>query len=111
MAVHDHGREGLVVSEHPLERVSDSCHRLGVESRLAVARRKASREQELVALAQRNVEGACERQHHLAAGVGPSALDETDVASCDAGLDREGELAHPALATPVLKQLPDRAGH
>ena len=82
----------------------------GVEPGLAIERRVARGQQHLVALAQRNVERARERQHHLAARVRAPALHEADVPGRDARLGRERELAHPALSPPVLEQRADRAG-
>ena len=93
-----------------LERCAHLPQLLRVEPGLAVERREAGGQQHLVALAERHVERARQRQHHLAARVGAPALHEADVARSDARLAGQRELAHPPLLPPVLEQRADRAG-
>src|SRR3954447_21252258 len=46
-----------------------------------------------------------ERQNHLTARPGAPGLDETQVASGNARLERKVQLAHPALVAPLAEQL------
>jgi hypothetical protein len=111
--VHHDRRERVVLREHPLERAAHLRGGVAVQAGFAVQRRDAGREQELVALAQRDVEHARQPQHHRAAGLRAPALDEAHVPRRGRRLEREPELAEPADAAPAPQQLPDRAqgGH
>ena len=65
----DHRRRvRLVAAQHELERLAHRAHVGVVERPLAVERGVAGREQELVAIAQRDLELLGELQHHLGAG-------------------------------------------
>ena len=104
VAVDGERRVGLVAGQQPVERLADGVHHRLVERAAAVDRRVAGREQQLVALAQRDVELLGEAQHHLGARLGAAGLDEAQVARRDAGLEGEVELAEAPPAAPVAQQ-------
>ena len=80
MAVHGHGRKRLLVAKDAVERLARRRHGRVGQVGLVIHRREAAREQELIALAQRNVERTRQRQQHLATRARPSDLDEAEVA-------------------------------
>jgi hypothetical protein len=86
------------VAEDPLQRRAHLGERGLVERAVPVGRREPGRQQHLVALAQRDVERAGEREHHLAARVRAPRLHEAHVPRRDLGAQRELELADPAHA-------------
>jgi hypothetical protein len=90
-------RVRLLLAQDEVERPAHGGHRGGVEPGAAVDGSIARRDQQVVALAQRHVQRAGQPQHHRAAGLGSSRLDEAQMTRGDAGLDREAELAQPAL--------------
>jgi hypothetical protein len=61
----------------------------------------AGGEQELVAVAQRNLEPIGQLQDHVGARARATGLDEAQVAGGDAGLEGQVELAQPAPPAPV----------
>ena len=77
---------------------------------LAVGGRVAGGEQQVVAVAQRDLELLGEVDDHLAAGLRAAGLDEAQVTSGHAGLQGEIELAEAPAAAPVLQQRPERDG-
>ena len=81
----------------------------GVQRGLGVDGGVAGGEQELVALAERQLELLGQAQDHLAARAGPAGLHEAQVPSGDLRLEREVELAQPAALAPPPQQLADRA--
>ncbi len=95
---------GLVAGQHEVDGVADRRERGILQVELAVARREAAGEQQLVALAQRDVEALGERDDHVRARLGPPRLHEGHVAGGDAGLQRELELAEPAPHAPLAEQ-------
>jgi hypothetical protein len=72
---------------------------------LLIHGRVAGCEQELVALAKRQLELLAEMQHHFAARLRAARLDEAEMACRDVGLERELELAQPASGAPLAQQL------
>jgi hypothetical protein len=103
---HD-GRERLVRTQEALERLAHRAHLRLVEVALAVGRRVAGREQQRVALAQRNLERGRELDDHLGARTRAAGLDEAQVARRDARLEAEVELAEPAPLAPFAQQRAD----
>ena len=92
-AVDHDGRVRLVAAQDEVERLAHRPHLGVVERPLAVHRRVAGGQQQLVALAQRHLELLGQVQHHLAAGLGAAGLDEAHVPGRDAGVERQVELA------------------
>jgi hypothetical protein len=103
-AVDHHGRVRLVALEHAVERCADRRHLRLVDRPLGVGGREPGGQQQLVAVAQRDVELLGEVQDHLAARPRAAGLQEAEVAGGHAGLEREVELAQPAAPAPVLQQ-------
>jgi hypothetical protein len=67
VAVDDDCRIGLVRGQEPFERLPDGLHLALVERALAEDRGEAGRQEQVVALAQRDVEALGEVEDHLAA--------------------------------------------
>ena len=108
LAVHDHRRIGLVPGQHLLEGLA---HRLeaGVgQLALTEGGSEAGGDEELVAVAQGHVELLGQVQHHLAAGAGPSRLDEAQVAGGHPGGGGQLELAEVTALAPRPQQGPHR---
>ena len=97
-------RVGLLLAQDEVERAPHLAERRRVERGRAIDGRVAGGDEQVVTVAQRDVEHAGQQQHHLAAGLRPSGLDEAQVARGHAGLDGELELAHPALRAPLPEQ-------
>ena len=87
-------------------RLADGLELVGVERPLPVRGRVAGREQERVALAERNVEMLREMEDELTARPRTPGLDEAQVASRHLGFDGEVELADAPALAPVRE-----AGH
>ena len=90
-------------------RIASSARRTGarsgsMEARLTEHRREARGEEKGVALPEGDGERLREVKDHVAAGLGPSRLQEAQVSRRDLGLDREGELAHLPRLPPVLER-------
>ena len=92
-----------MAAQHELERLAHRGHVGVVERPLAVERGVAGGEQELVAIAQRDLELLGELQHHLGAGPRAPGLDEAHMAGGDARVEGEVELAAPAPLAPVAQ--------
>jgi hypothetical protein len=90
--VDDHRRERRVRVQDALNRFAHGLHLRVVERVLAVPRRVAGGEQQLVALAQRHLQVLGQLQHHLGRRPRPAGLDERDVTRGNAGLQGEVEL-------------------
>ena len=104
----DHRRRvGLVAAQHELERLAHGSHVGIVERPLAVERGVAGGEQQLVAVAQRDLELLGEPHDHLGARARAPALDEAHMAGGDAGVEGEVHLAAPPAPAPVAQQGPD----
>lgn len=76
-------------------------------ARFAVQRGEPGRRQQLVAVAQRDLELIGEVQHHLPARLRAARLDEGQVAGRHAGHRGQVELAETAAGAPQLQQLAD----
>ena len=87
--------------------LADGLELVGVEGALPVRGCVAGREQERVALAQRNVEMLREMEHELAARAGATGFDEAQMASGHLRFDGEVELADAPALAPVTKQVTD----
>jgi hypothetical protein len=105
--VDDHGRVGLVGGEHEVQRPADGGHVGVVEAAPPVDRGEAGRQQQIVALAQRDLELLGEVQDHLAAGAGPPGLDEAQVTRGHARVAGQVQLAEPPAQPPVAQQFAD----
>lgn len=81
-----------------VERVADRGEAVGAEIRLTPCRRVSGRQQQLVGLTQRQVEGRRQAEHHLAAGLGAAKLEEAQVTLGALSRRREAELGE---ATPL----------
>ncbi len=103
-AIDDHHRERLVVGGHGVDGGPERALQQCVDAGLGIAGGEPGRSQELVAVAQRHIEGLGQRQHHLDARPRPGRLEEAEVASRHLGGERQVELAHPPLTAPVLEQ-------
>ena len=90
-----------MAGEHVTERVPNR-RQLGIVERASrVLRRVACREQQLVAVSQRNLELLCEVQHHLRAWLRASRLDEAQMPRRDARLECQVKLAQPPALAPI----------
>ena len=111
-AVDDHGRVRLVALEDAVERLTHRRHLRRVDRALGVGGGEAGGEQELVAVAQRDVELLGQVQDHVAARPGPAGLEEAQVARRHARLARQLELAEAPALAPLSQQVSDRTlGH
>ena len=84
-------------------------HLAGLDRRFAVGVRIARGLEQLVALAQRDVERVGERQQRVAARARAAGLDEAQVPGRDAGFGGQPELARAAQAAPAPELVPERA--
>jgi hypothetical protein len=108
VAVDDDRRVGLVGAQEAVERLVHGRHLGLLERTLDVQRGVAGREQQAVALAQRNVQVLGQPEHHLAARPCASRLQEADVARGDVGFECQLELAQAAAPAPRAQKLPNR---
>ena len=76
-----------------------------VEIGLGVGRRVSRGEHQRIAFTQRHIELLGKREQQPAARTGPSGFDEAEVASGDAGVQSEIQLAAPAPLAPLAQQL------
>ncbi|MEZ5223079.1 MAG: hypothetical protein R2713_11515 [Ilumatobacteraceae bacterium] len=104
--------------EQPLDGRACRCHLRIVEVALGVPGCVAGREQQGVALAERDVEVVGEGEHQLRARPGTPGLDTTEVPCRHPDVEGEVELAAPAAGAPVAHQfadgpapVPGRAAH
>ena len=105
--VDDQSRVRLVRFEQPLQRLAKRPHHRSVVGLVQVGRREAAREQQPIALGDRQVEALGEMDQQLAARARAAGLDEAEVLGREARVERELELAEPAAATPEPDQLAD----
>ena len=97
-----------------LERLSDGRHIALIEGALAEDGSEARRQEQAVALTQRNVKALGEVEDHLAARPGASGLHEAQMPGGDLGLKGQLELAHAPALAPLPQQIAhrsDRAQH
>ena len=97
-------------AEQALQRLTERSHELTVVRAFLVRRRKAAREQESVALADRQVELLREMDEELAARTRATGLHEAQVLGRDIRLEGQLELAQPAARAPEADQLADSQG-
>src|SRR3989441_602712 len=95
---------GFLLAQDVVERAPRLREGGRIEAGRAVDRRVAGRREEIVAVAERDVERAGEQHDHLATRRGAPGLDEAQVTRGDAGLDREVELAHAAARAPLAQE-------
>jgi len=105
VAIDGHGRVGLVAGEYAVEGLPHRPHAGLVEIALAVGRRVPGREQELVAVAQRDREMLGEVQDHLCARPRTARLDKAQVPRRHLRLEREVELAQAPVFRRMLTDL------
>ena len=87
----DHDRRvGLLLAQDEIEGAARLRQRWGLEVRRAVDGRVTRGRQEVVPVAERDIERPRQQEHHLPARLGPARLDEAQVARRDAGIDRPG---------------------
>ena len=103
--VDDQRRVRLVRLEQPLERLSKRLHHLAVVGQLQIGRRKAAREQQSVALGDRQIEVLGQVDEELAARAGPAGLDEAQVLGRDVRVQGQRELAEAASRAPEADEL------
>ena len=108
--VDDQRRVRLVRLQQPLERFPQRLHHLSVVGQLQIRRREAAREQQPIALGDRQIEVLREVDEQLTARAGAAGLDEAQVLGRDMGVQRELELAQAALRPPEAEQLTRRLG-
>ena len=101
MPIDGDGREGFLLGQHMVERMTHlgefGCAEIG----LAPYRRKARSEQQRIVLAQGNVEGRRQAEDHVAARRGAAEFEEAQVPLRDVGASRKIEL-RPSPALPPL---------
>jgi hypothetical protein len=71
-------------------------------------RREARREEQVVLVARREIERLAEPQDHVDAGARSPRFQKRDVAGGHGCREREVELGHPALDSPVSKEPTER---
>jgi hypothetical protein len=96
-----------VPGQHLADGRADGLHPLVVHLALGVGGRVAGRQEQVVALAQRDLEPLGEPDHHVAARLRAAGLHEAQVTRRDVGLERELELAEPPAGPPLAQQSPD----
>ena len=107
VAIDGERRVWVVAFQHALQRVTHRLHVRFVQPALTVRRRVARGEQQLVAVAQRDVELLGEMDDHLGAGPCPAGLDEADMPGGHVRLEREVQLAQAPPLAPLAQQRPD----
>ena len=105
--VDDQSRVRLVRLEQPLEqeRLPKWLHHLPVVGQLQNRQAQAAREQQSIALGDRQIEVLGQVDEELAARAGTAGLDEAQVLGRDVGVQGQLELAHAAPRTPEADQL------
>ena len=103
--VDDQRRVRLVRLEQPRQRLPQRLHHLPVVGQLQIGRREAAREQQAVALGDRQVEVLGQVDEELAARAGPAGLDEAQVLGRDVRVEGQLELAEAASRAPEADQL------
>jgi hypothetical protein len=103
--VDDQSRVRLVRLEQPPERLPKRLHHLPVVGQLEIGRREAAREQQPIALGDRQVELLGQVDQELPARAGAPGLHEAQVLGRDVRVERERELAEAASRTPEADQL------
>jgi hypothetical protein len=101
VAVDGHSRIGLVSGQKPLERLPYGGHLALVECALAEDRSEPSRQKQLVAFTERNVEALGKMENHLAARPRTAGLDEAEMPRGDSRSQRELELGEVAPLPPL----------
>jgi len=94
----------LLSFQDEVERAAGQGERRRIQIGHAVDRRESGRGQQIVAVAQRHVEGSGELEDHLTARLGPAGLDEADVTARDPRFAGEIELAQLPSRPPVADQ-------
>jgi hypothetical protein len=99
----DHERRiRLVPSQHLLDRFAHRTHLGNIELALRVGRRVARGQEQVVALAERNLEPLGQMEQQLRARARAAGLDEAQMARRDVRLQRELELTEPAAPAATL---------
>jgi hypothetical protein len=98
----------LVSAQHLLDRVAHGTHLGGAEVALPVGRRVARGQEQVVALAERDVESLGQMEHHLRARPRAARFEEAQVSRGDVRLPRKLELTEPTAMAPVTEHRPDR---
>jgi hypothetical protein len=91
--------------EQPLERLPKRLHHLPVVGQLQVGGREAAREQQPIALGDRQVEVLGQVDEELATRAGPARLDEAQVLGREVRVEGQLELTQAASRAPEADQL------
>jgi hypothetical protein len=78
-----------------------------IQRSVAIHRCKSGRQQQRIALPERNVEMVSQRDHHLAGWCGAPAFDEAQMLLLDLSLCCGGELAQVTLLPPGADECTD----
>ncbi len=108
--VDDHRRVRLVPLQDALQGRADRPEPGVAEVRLRIGRRVPRRQQQGVALPERNLQRLGQAHHHGAARDGAPAFDEANVPLRGSGPQREFQLADPAAAAPFAQRGGQAAG-
>ena len=103
--VDDQRRVRLVCLQQPGERLAQRSHHLAVEGLLQVGRSEAAREQQAVALGDRQVEVLGEVDEELATRARAAGLDKAEVLGGEVRAQRQLHLREPPLSAPEADQL------
>jgi hypothetical protein len=96
----DDRRIWFVAPEDELERLAGGLEYWRIQIRLGINRSVAGRDQELIAIAQLELERLSQADHECAPWHRPRAFDEAQVALRGAGPNRELELTQAAVDSP-----------
>jgi hypothetical protein len=110
VAVDHEAGVGLLLAQDEVERAPDIRHLRRIERGLAIDGSVAGRGEQVVAASRRHLEDPGQQEHHVAARLGASGLDEAEMPRGDLGVDGQAELAQAPPFPPVPDELADGAG-
>src|SRR6516162_7464218 len=110
MAVYRQCRIRLVTGEHEVDGLACRTERRILQRPLWKARRVSRRDQQQVALAERNLEPLGKPENHLPAGQRPAGLDKAQMLCRDISVAGKCELTEAAPLPPFTQMPADRSG-
>src|SRR5579863_1555351 len=104
MAIQHQRGMRFMLLQHPVDGTRHGRHLLGIDALLVVLRSESRREQEIVPLAQRNIQRIGYNGKEIPAGRAASAFHKAEMTLRDTSIEREIKLAFAALVPPVAQQ-------